>query len=188
MSAISTGDLLEGEFVRLTRWQTQDLPQIAQAYADAGFLQNLMRHMLYPETLEDIEAWYRSQSEAEAPPTFAVRLRADNSLLGILGLKELRWHARHTFFYVGIFPDFQRRGYGADAVRVMLHYAFMEMNLNCVALEVFAFNTGAVRLYEKLGFVRDGTLRAYMYRDGVYHDMHLMSLTRAEWEAHKARA
>ena len=64
-----------------------------------------------------------------------------------------------------------------------LRYAFRELNMQRVGLEVGDFNVGARRVYEKCGFQLEGTVRRTMYRDGRLWDMHIMGILREEWEA-----
>ncbi len=74
------------------------------------------------------------------------------------------------------------KGYGGEALRLLLDYAFGELNLHRVQLTVFAYNERAIALYEKLGFVREGVYREFLLRDGVRYDMYLYGLLRREWE------
>jgi RimJ/RimL family protein N-acetyltransferase len=114
---------------------------------------------------------------------FAVRTLVEDRLVGLLVIKDIMWQARHCSFFIGIGDPTERgRGYGSDAVRVLLRYAFLEMNLNRVGLEVMAYNAEAIHAYEAAGFQQDGRLRAFVYRDGVYYDVLTMSILRAEWE------
>lgn len=79
------------------------------------------------------------------------------------------------------------KGYGSEAMRVALAFAFHELNLHRVQLTVFSYNERAIALYEKLGFQRDGTLREFLQRDGRRYDMYLYGLLRREWEAMQLR-
>lgn len=176
-------ELLTGELVRLTRFQKSDLPQLAVWFSDVEFMRYLSRRPAYGEPIEALEKWYESTLDDHAEPFFAIRTLSDNQLVGICDLKDIRWASRHCLTSIGIGDGAQRgRGYGTDAFRVLLKYAFMELNLNCVALEVFSYNAPAIASYRRIGFRHDGVMRAYLYRDGVYYDMHLMSMTRAEWD------
>jgi RimJ/RimL family protein N-acetyltransferase len=58
----------------------------------------------------------------------------------------------------------------------------MELNLYRLQLSVKAYNTRAIRLYEKLGFKHEGTLREYGERNGERYNMHLYGLLRHEWD------
>jgi RimJ/RimL family protein N-acetyltransferase len=107
----------------------------------------------------------------------------EDRLVGILIIKDIFWQARHCSFFIGLGnPEMRGRGYGTDAIRVMLKYAFLEMNLNRIGLEVLSYNKTAIRSYQRVGFKLEGTLRAFAYRDGVYYDMHIMGILRSEWE------
>lgn len=75
------------------------------------------------------------------------------------------------------------KGYGTDALRVVLRYAFGPMELRRVELHVFDFNQRAIRSYEKAGFVREGARRQALNRDGRYHDILVMGVLREEFLA-----
>ena len=66
-------------------------------------------------------------------------------------------------------------------MRLLLAFAFDDMNLHRVEMGVFAFNTRAIACYEGLGFVREGTHREYLQRDGQRHDMYLYGILEHEW-------
>jgi RimJ/RimL family protein N-acetyltransferase len=183
MTHILGNDLLRGDSVVLNRVTQNDLPKIVSIYSDLDFNRHLMRRDVRPFSLEDVESWFRNMADEFGIPVFAIRALTDDSLIGLCAFKDVRWASRHTFFWIGIDPAMRGKGYGPDATRVLLKYAFLELNLNCVGLEVFAYNTAAIAAYEKVGFQHDGQVRAYIYRDGVYYDMLLMSMVRDEWEA-----
>ncbi|HSO58507.1 MAG TPA: GNAT family protein, partial [Paenisporosarcina sp.] len=73
-------------------------------------------------------------------------------------------------------PDFQGKGFGKDAMQLVMNYAFNELNLHRLSLTVFGYNQGAIKLYESLGFRHEGTYREFLQRDGKRHDMHLYGL------------
>jgi RimJ/RimL family protein N-acetyltransferase len=140
--------------------------------------------MVYPGSLEEHEEWFAQMSKDERNYAFAVRTLVEDRLVGLLVIKDIFWQARHCSFFIGIGnPEMRGRGFGSDAVRVMLKYAFLEMNLNRVGLEVLSYNEAALRSYQRVGFRLEGSLRAFAYRDGIYYDMHVMGILRSEWEA-----
>jgi len=73
------------------------------------------------------------------------------------------------------------QGYGSDATSSALLFAFRELNLNRVELEVFEDNLRAIRCYEKIGFQHEGTRRKAFFKDGSYHDVNLMGILRDEF-------
>jgi len=80
-------------------------------------------------------------------------------------------------------PGQRGKGYGTDAVRALVRFAFDEMNLNRVELEVFAYNERAIACYRKCGFVEEGRLRRARYARAAYHDAIVMGLLRADVDA-----
>ena len=80
-------------------------------------------------------------------------------------------------------PDAWNKGYGSEAMRLMLRYGFEELNLNRVSLGVFSANPRGIRSYEKCGFVHEGRMREFARRDGQYWDLVFMGILREEWEA-----
>jgi RimJ/RimL family protein N-acetyltransferase len=177
-------DLLRGELVCLVRPTTEDIIHITKWSADMEYQRLLRRGMVYPGSLEEHEAWFADMEKGERSYPFSIRTLVEDRLVGVLVIKDIYWQARHCSFFIGLGnPEMRGRGYGSDAIRVMLKYVFLEMNLNRVGLEVLSYNEGAMRSYQRVGFKLEGTLRAFAYRDGVYYDMHIMGILRSEWEA-----
>ena len=73
-------------------------------------------------------------------------------------------------------------GYGTDAMQIMLRYAFRELNLHRVSLDVFEYNPRALHSYEKAGFQIEGRRRKMVQRDGRRYDMIFMGILREAWE------
>ncbi|MFD6417056.1 GNAT family N-acetyltransferase [Streptomyces sp. NPDC060194] len=73
------------------------------------------------------------------------------------------------------------RGYGTEAARAVLGWAFDTLDLNRVQAEVDTRNDGSARVLEKLGFVREGTLREDCVVAGVVSDSWVYGLLRREW-------
>jgi RimJ/RimL family protein N-acetyltransferase len=76
---------------------------------------------------------------------------------------------------------FWSKGFGTDALRTLLRFAFDEMNLNRVMLTVFDFNERAQAAYRNAGFVEEGRRRQALYREGAYRDIVVMAVLRDEW-------
>lgn len=180
-------DLLCGELVTLKRPTKDDAAIIGGWMADIEYQRMLRRGMVYPGDGGDTDAWFSHMLKEDAGYPFAIRRNDDDTLVGFLVIKDIMWASRNCSLVIGIGDKNQRgRGFGTDAMRVLLRYCFMEMNLYRVGLEVMAYNTGAIRAYTKAGFQPEGVLRGFVYRDGVYYDIQLMSVLRPEWEAQQA--
>lgn len=78
------------------------------------------------------------------------------------------------------------KGYGTQALRLILHHGFETLNLHRLNLRVYEDNPGAIRAYEKAGFVREGRLRDGEFSEGCYKAVLLMSVLRPEWRQAQA--
>ena len=78
------------------------------------------------------------------------------------------------------------RGYGTDAMRVIVGYGFREMGLHRIQLSVAPFNPAGIRAYEKAGFVEEGRQRESVLHDGRWYDEVLMSILDHERAARRS--
>jgi RimJ/RimL family protein N-acetyltransferase len=66
-------------------------------------------------------------------------------------------------------------------MNTLLRFGFLEMNLNCIYLDVFENNPRAISCYEKCGFKREGALRERVYKNGKYLNEFKMSILKREF-------
>ena len=96
---------------------------------------------------------------------------------------RIDWVGGMGTFYIGIADkENHSKGYGQEATLLLCEYAFMTLNLHRIHLVVHTENVKAIKLYKKIGFKLEGTMREAMYRDGKYADFHVMGLLRNDWE------
>lgn len=94
--------------------------------------------------------------------------------------------ARDRRAQLGIFlgePDAWNKGYGPEATNLSLNWLFYHRGMHRVWLTVQANNPRAMRAYEKVGLVREGTWREHNFYDGHWHDEHLYGILAAEFNA-----
>lgn len=175
--------LIRGEKVYLGPLQQEHVSHFAEWFADLDFLGLLGTGPLRQMTLQDEQDWFERQSKNEREYNFAVLTCADDKLIGSTGLHAIHWRNRRAEFGIAIGDKAHwGKGYGTAAARLVLNYGFWELNLHRIDLQVYAFNQRAIRSYEKLGFVHEVTRRELIYRDGQFHNVHIMSLLHHEWE------
>ncbi|GAB3560264.1 GNAT family N-acetyltransferase [Spelaeicoccus albus] len=112
---------------------------------------------------------------------FAVSPLGGDDLIGHVAFYGVNPVIRAATLGVMLGPDHVGLGYGADAVSTIVRYGFLEFGLNRIDLSVWAFNTRAIRTYEKTGFTREGRRRETVFHDGEFHDEILMSILAREW-------
>ncbi|KAF9728865.1 hypothetical protein PMIN03_005120 [Paraphaeosphaeria minitans] len=106
--------------------------------------------------------------------------------IGQIHLTSLPPHMRHhrsTEIGIQILPAHQGRGYGSEAIRWALAYAFHRAGLHKVRIRAFAWNEGACRLYARLGFVEEGRERESLWHEGRWWDGVEFGLVEGEWRA-----
>ncbi|MFD5287358.1 GNAT family N-acetyltransferase [Streptomyces rochei] len=139
-------------------------------------------HELTPELLR---SWYGSRSAQPDRLDLAVTDPADGEVLGEVVLHAWVPEERSCTFRTLIGARGRGRGIGTEATRLIVGYAFEELGLHRVQLDAYAFNDRALRVYEKVGFVREGVRREVERRDGVWVDEVLMAVLDHEWAAHR---
>jgi RimJ/RimL family protein N-acetyltransferase len=128
--------------------------------------------------------FYKKEMGEETPTHywFSIRALDDNRLLGETDLEIESFAAREAFIGIGIYKREEwGKGYGSDAMRIALRYAFTELNLHRVSLTVFEYNPRAIRSYEKCGFQIEGRRRAALLKDGKRWDMIYMGILLDDW-------
>ncbi|RYP80023.1 hypothetical protein DL769_002667 [Monosporascus sp. CRB-8-3] len=90
-------------------------------------------------------------------------------------------HHRNSDISIDIAREYRGKGYGAEAIMWSLWYGFQMAGLHRIEIHAFSFNTGAVRLYERLGFKEEGRLRERMWFDGGWHDDVVFGMLEHEW-------
>ncbi len=132
-------------------------------------------------SLESEKEWLRQNS---GQYQFAIVKLEDDILIGncgINGIDQLRQCAE-----VGLFigdEENRNKGYGAEALNLLLDYCFDYLNVNNVMLKVFSFNERAINCYRKLGFKEIGRRRQSYYLKGKFYDQVFMDILKSERSA-----
>jgi RimJ/RimL family protein N-acetyltransferase len=100
----------------------------------------------------------------------------------MIDLSGIDWVAGSAWVGIGIGePADWGKGYGTDAMRILLRYAFAWLNLHRVTLNVFGYNERAVRSYIKCGFTEEGRMRQWLNRGDQRWDLIHMGILKEEW-------
>jgi RimJ/RimL family protein N-acetyltransferase len=179
-------DILIGDLVRLS---AVDHTELGKAYSKWNNDSELTRFMdsraVKMNSAKIIAASFEKEIEEGSPVQhfFTIRTLQEDRLLGDVGLHVTNnWSSRDAFVGIGIGNRADwGKGYGTDAMKLILQFAFMETNLRRVTLSVFEYNPRAIRSYEKTGFRHEGRLRGALLRDGRRWDMLYMGILREDW-------
>lgn len=175
--------MLTGEKVRLREYRKEEVQQVHNYINDPEVKSLLHPGIPYPYTLEDEIKWFEYNSAANDIYNFAIETLEGSKYIGGCGVNKIDW--KNSVAVVGIFIGDKRywgKGYGTDAMKVLVSFIFDQMNIHKIKLSVFSFNQRAIRSYEKCGFKTEGILRKEIFKDGKYHDDIVMGILREEYE------
>ena len=178
-------DILKGELIRLSALDADELSKAFTRWSrDSEFKRLLDSNAVRMNSEKVAQKWLEKEIDEQSVNQhwFSIRALADDKLLGDIDLFVANWTGRDAFVGLGIGErEFWGKGYGTDVMRVILRYAFTEVNLNRVTLNVFEYNPRAIRSYEKAGFRHEGRVRQFLNKEGRRWDMLFMGILREEW-------
>ncbi len=128
----------------------------------------------------DLKWLYEPPSDMQR---YAMVLTEGDVLIGSISIHNIDHLNRNAF--IGIFigeKEHRGRGYGAEAIRLILEYGFKTLNLHNIMLTVHADNEAAIACYKKVGFREDGRMREWIFKDGQYVDKIHMGILAQEFE------
>ena len=179
-------NLFTGNLVRLVIDESQTLGKAVSHWArDTEFMRLQDSYPARLFSVQKCQAFVETDDQATQGKNFLFYIRTldDNLLIGDAGLTVIQWTHKEAYLGIGIGERAcWDQGYGTDAVRVLLRYAFDELNLWRITLNVFAYNPRAIRCYEKCGFRHEGRQRGRLNREGQHWDLIYMGIIRTEWE------
>jgi RimJ/RimL family protein N-acetyltransferase len=178
--------LFEGELVRLAPPEPERDAEIESRWThDTEYMRLSSADPVRPLSPTLIKKKYEEAEKEKATNRFhfAIRAKADDRLVGFVRLEHIEWNNGGGRVALGIGDANDRgRGYGAEALKLILRYAFAELNLYRVTADTFEYNERALRFLERAGFVEEVRRRQAVHRDGKRWDAIKLGLLRDEWE------
>ncbi|MHB1510888.1 MAG: GNAT family N-acetyltransferase [Acidimicrobiales bacterium] len=133
-------------------------------------------------SMDALRAWYGSRAEHADRLDLSIIERSTGTWLGEVVLNDLDEFNRSCGFRIALAARANfGRGFGSEATRLVLGHAFDTVGLHRVELEVYRFNPRARQVYEKVGFVHEGTKRQALCWGGEWIDADLMAMLASEW-------
>ena len=179
--------LFEAKDVRFGPIDRETHPEIESKWThDADFMRLMelkpVRPLSPAMVKKQYEAIEKEMDENKNLFYFTIRTREDDRFIGNALVERVDWANGNGFIRLGIgSPEDRRKGYGSQALSMLLRYAFGELNLYRVTAVVPAYNEGAIRLFQKFGFMEEVRRRKAIHRDGEFWDLVSFGLLNAEW-------
>ena len=166
---------LVGPVVTLRPITVDDAPAMFAALDDAE--SNRLTGTQESFTFEQVEAHCARVHAADDRHDFAITRTGDPAYVGEAVLMDIDEHNRSAGFRIALANEgLFGQGLGTAATSMVIDFAFDELRLHRIELEVFDFNDRARHVYEVLGFVEEGVKRDALWQDGAFHDAILMSI------------
>ncbi len=176
-------NLLEGKNIRLTALKDEDNETLEQWFNNMNFMRNYDILPAFPQSRRGIEELINYYANNNERILLGIRLKDNNTLIGVAGFDDILWNNDTAFLFIGVGDmEYRGKGYGKEAINLLVDYGFNELNFYKLQLNVIQYNRAAINLYEGIGFIKEGTYRQYVLRDGQRFDLYLYGLLKDEWK------
>jgi len=172
--------------LRLRAFELRDAPDVQRLAGDHAIADTTL-NVPHPYPDGAAEKWISTHTaafESGEGATFAVVLRQEETLAGVVGIKfELRFDSAEMGYWIG--RSFWGRGYCTEAAGAVLDYAFGDLELNRVHASHILRNPASGRVMQKLGMTREGLRREHVKKWEKYEDLADYGILRREWRDRK---
>lgn len=169
--------MLKGRNINLRPLKLSDWEKTIQWRNDFEIKQLAMMHP-YPVTEFLEKEWYEELLKSKSKKVVYFAIAGENDTpLGYVFLNNIHQINRNCYLGIVIGEILQRgKGYGEEAIKLLLGYAFGTLNMNKVTVEVVETNINAIKLYKKIGFVEEGVLKRQYFLNGNLLDVNVLSI------------
>jgi RimJ/RimL family protein N-acetyltransferase len=174
----------EGKKVRLRATEPSDADIFHEWDKDTDQAR-LQYRVNFPPSLEAARRYAQEGSarRSEDDTYFFVIESLDGQVVGSILTHSTDRRNGHFKYGIGIGTEHQRKGYAAEAIRLVLRFYFEELRYTKALAEVYAFNEPSIRLHERLGFTLEGRLRNMIYTQGRLHDVLVFGMLANEFDS-----
>jgi RimJ/RimL family protein N-acetyltransferase len=178
-------NLFTGKLTQLVAYDPDRAGELlAKWYQDSEFTRFYDFPPVRPRNAKKTQQRFREQASNPNAIQFHIETLASPQIIGECDLEMNHINHREAFVAIGIGErEYWGKGYGSDAMQILLRFGFQEWNLHRIALSAFDYNPRAIRSYEKVGFKHEGQIRGHLKRGGTRHNSVNLGILRTEWEA-----
>jgi len=175
--------LYEGKLIKLRPFELSDIEIIIEKFNNYEMRRFVDTPIPYSKGLE--EEWIKGTWESQKNGNgyyYLIQNKSNSDIIGSTGLDQISHTNRTGHFGITIFEaENWNKGYGTDAIKLMLSFGFELINLHSIYLRVYDYNERAIKVYKNIGFRVVGKLREAYYIEGKYHDILIMDLLKKDY-------
>lgn len=177
-----TRNMILGQRILLRPIEKKDIFLIKSWRNDPSVNENIFSYQFINDLQQEL--WFENYCSNPNEESFIIALKETQDAIGIIGLSRIDFKNQNAVLNTMIGEkSFWNKGYATEALHLLLAYAFNEMNLNRITSYIYRSNKASIRKNEKNGFIIEGTLRQMNFTGGKFHDVIVMGLLRADWQA-----
>lgn len=180
--------LFEGRDIRFGPIDYEKDPEIESKWShDSGFMRMYEINPARPLSAAIVKKQYEKlEKQVEEDKNlyhFMIRAKEDDRLIGKAVIQWVEWTNGNAWVHLGIgSADDQRKGYGSQALSMLVRFAFAELNLFRLSARLPEYNEAAIALFSKFGFAEEVRRRQALDRDGRRWDLIVFGLLNSEWQ------
>lgn len=170
--------MIEGKLIYLSAVEREDIQQLREWRNNPELRKNFREFREINTEMQN--KWYENTvMSAKDQVYFSIKRKSDNVLLGCCGLLNCDFVNRYAelSIYIGLNNQYiDELGYSEESCKLLTDYGFKILGLNKILAEVYEFDKKKIKLFEKIGFSRDGVLRDHYFYEGKFWNSILFSL------------
>ena len=171
---------IKGKKVFLRALEIEDM-EFLRAMINDGEMEHNVIGWSFPVSKYEQQKWYENTIQNKNNIRFIIE--AEGKSIGLATLTNIDWKNRKASHGIKLFSDdIKGKGYGTDAVRTIMKYAFEELQLNRLYGSILEYNTASRRLYEKCGWTEEGIERKSIFKYNKYHDEIILGVLKEDYE------
>ena len=161
--------IIQGERIVLRAIEASDNAMLLSLLNDPE-TERMLGGSSWPVSERDQQKWFERLEQNKNILRCTIALNEDNTALGTAILSDIDQKNGTAHIHIKMAKEGRGKGYAAEAINLLVDYAFAELRLHCIYANILCYNEASVRLFEKCGFRREGVLRARVYKQGSYID------------------
>ena len=169
--------------VTLRSRKEADVDVLFQLAADLSTWEERSPASPVPLTRDAFEARLAQADADSSGKNVRFVIEVNGDAVGSVSLFDFDELARHAEVGIAMVAESRGKGIGTKAISQIVEFAFVRCNLRRIHLQAIASNLGAIRAYEKAGFVIEGRQREHAWVRGRYEDIVIMGLLRSDWKS-----
>ena len=174
-------NFIKGDRINLTPLLQKDI-NLVVCWMNDPDVRTYTRNPL-PRTIEEVIKWFEpKKEEVKTDVDFLIYHKNDEKTIGMVGLTDIHWLDRNANLFTVIGePEYWGKGIGVESGKMMITYAFEELNLHKVHTSIYSPNERSLKAAAKIGLVQEAILREEIYIDGVHVDNHKFAVFKKDW-------